>query len=42
MQEESDKVPEGTILEEMQKGYMLNGRVIRTSKVKVAKTKKTE
>jgi molecular chaperone GrpE len=36
LQEESDE-PEGTVLEELQKGYMLNLRVIRHSKVKVAK-----
>jgi molecular chaperone GrpE len=36
MQVESD-VPENTIVEELQKGYLLNDRVIRTSKVKVAK-----
>lgn len=35
MKEESDK-PEDTILEEFQKGYMLNDRVIRHSKVKVS------
>ena len=35
-EEESDK-PEGTILEELQKGYTLNGRVIRPARVKVAK-----
>jgi molecular chaperone GrpE (heat shock protein) len=35
MKEESDK-PEGTILEEFQKGYMLNDRVVRHSKVKVS------
>jgi len=29
--------PEGQILDELQKGYMLNDRVIRTSKVRVAK-----
>lgn len=29
--------PEGEILEEIQKGYKLNGMVIRTAKVKVAK-----
>ena len=33
--EESDK-PEDTILEEFQKGYMLNNRVIRHSKVKIS------
>ncbi|ODS41908.1 MAG: nucleotide exchange factor GrpE [Candidatus Altiarchaeales archaeon IMC4] len=32
----SDK-EDGTIIEELQKGYTLNGRVIRHSKVKVAK-----
>jgi len=31
--------PEGEILEEVQKGYKLNGMVIRTAKVKVAKGK---
>ena len=35
MKEESDK-PEETILEEFQKGYMLNDRVIRHSKVKIS------
>ncbi len=35
MKGESDK-PEGTILEEFQKGYVLNDRVIRHSKVKVS------
>ena len=39
MQEETDQVPEGTIIEEFQKGYLLDDRVIRTSKVKVAKHK---
>jgi len=35
MKEESDK-PEGTILEEFQKGYMLNDGVLRHSKVKIS------
>ena len=35
MKQESDK-PEDTILEEFQKGYMLNDRVIRHSKVKIS------
>jgi len=35
-QEESDK-GEGIILEELQKGYKLNNKVIRASKVKVSK-----
>jgi len=34
--EKSEKAP-GTILEVFQKGYMLNGNVIRAAKVKVAK-----
>ena len=35
MKEESEK-PEDTILEEFQKGYMLNDRVLRHSKVKIS------
>ena len=35
MKEGSDK-PEGSILEEFQKGYMLNDKVLRFSKVKVS------
>jgi molecular chaperone GrpE len=38
---ESEK-PEGTIIEEMQKGYTMNGRVIRPARVKVAKSMKLE
>jgi len=38
MQAESD-LPENTIIGEMQKGYMLNDRVLRTAKVKVGKHK---
>lgn len=37
MQVEDKEKPENTILEEMQKGYLLNDRVIRTAKVKVSK-----
>ncbi|KKT22810.1 nucleotide exchange factor GrpE [Candidatus Wolfebacteria bacterium GWA1_42_9] len=33
---ESDK-PSGTIVEEVEKGYMLNGKLIRPARVKVAK-----
>lgn len=40
MQEESEKLDEHTITEEFQKGYTLEDRVIRTSKVKVATKKK--
>ena len=37
MQVENKEIPEHTVTEEMQKGYLLNDRVIRTAKVKVAK-----
>ncbi len=36
---EDDRAPEGTILEEFQKGYFIGDRVVRTAKVKVAKRK---
>lgn len=36
MQEENDELEEGTILQELQKGYMMDERVIRTTKVKVS------
>lgn len=41
LSEESDE-PEGTILEELQKGYMLHDKVIRHSKVKISKKKNKE
>lgn len=37
MQVEDKDKPEHTIVEELQKGYLLNDRVLRTSKVKVSK-----
>lgn len=37
LQIESKDLPEHTVVEELQKGYILNDRVIRTSKVKVSK-----
>ncbi len=37
MQAESKDMPEHTVVEELQKGYLLNDRVIRTTKVKVSK-----
>jgi len=37
MQEELDDVEDGTVVDEFQKGYFLNGRLLRTAKVKVAK-----
>lgn len=42
MQVATEEFPEGVIVEELQKGYQIEGRVIRTSKVKVAKTKEIE
>jgi len=39
MMEESDKHDEGAILEEFQKGYTLQEKVVRTAKVKLAKQK---
>ena len=39
MQAEDKSVPEHTIVEELQKGYLLNDRVIRTAKVKVSTAK---
>jgi molecular chaperone GrpE len=42
MQEETDGHEEGTVLDEFQKGYILGDRVIRTSKVKVAKKSEKE
>jgi len=41
IQEENKDLPEHTIIEELQKGYLLNDRVIRTSKVKVSKKEVT-
>ena len=37
MQADNQEVPEHTVVEELQKGYLLNDRVIRTAKVKVSK-----
>ena len=37
MQAEDKNLPEHTVVEELQKGYFLNDRVIRTAKVKVSK-----
>ncbi|MBL7130028.1 MAG: nucleotide exchange factor GrpE [Candidatus Omnitrophica bacterium] len=41
MQTESDEFPENTVIEELQKGYLLGDRIIRTAKVKVSKQKET-
>ncbi len=37
LQVENKELPEHTVVEELQKGYLLNERVIRTAKVKVSK-----
>ena len=37
--EETDSAPEATVLEELRKGYSMNGRVLRPAVVKVAKCK---
>jgi len=37
--EEKEDLEEGIILEELQKGYLFNGQVIRPAKVKIAKTR---
>ncbi|MFH1201268.1 MAG: nucleotide exchange factor GrpE [Candidatus Omnitrophota bacterium] len=42
MQVEDKNVPEHTIVEELQKGYLLNEKVIRFSKVRVSTLKRTE
>lgn len=39
MQVEKDELPENTVVDEMQKGYILNDKVIRTAKVQVSKKK---
>ncbi len=41
MKVDSDK-PEGVIIEELQKGFILNGKVIRHAKVKISSGKKSE
>ncbi len=42
LQVETDEHPENTIVEEFQKGYLLNNRVLRAAKVKVAKAKEEQ
>ncbi len=39
MQVEKDELPENTVVDEVQKGYTLNDKVIRTAKVQVSKKK---
>ncbi len=42
MTSENNEYPENTVLEELQKGYLLEDRVIRTTKVKVSKNKEED
>jgi len=37
MQVENNELPEHTVVEELQRGYLLNGKVVRTTKAKVTK-----
>ena len=37
MQQETTEFPENVVMEELEKGYTLGGKVVRTAKVKVAK-----
>ena len=39
MVEESEQIPENTIIEELNKGYYLNNKVLRPAGVKISKTK---
>ncbi len=39
---ETDEYPENTVVEEVQKGYLINERIIRPAVVKVAKGKKED
>jgi molecular chaperone GrpE len=39
MVEENEKLPENTIIEEINKGYYLNNKILRPSGVKISKTK---
>ena len=41
-QEESDQVEPGTVIAELQKGYLMDGRLLRPSMVSVAKTAESE
>ena len=40
MQQETADFPDGVVMEELEKGYTLGGRVVRTAKVKVARNLK--
>jgi molecular chaperone GrpE len=40
MVEENDNLPENTILEELDKGYLFNNKIIRPAMVKISKKSK--
>ncbi|KPK96736.1 MAG: hypothetical protein AMJ95_12535 [Omnitrophica WOR_2 bacterium SM23_72] len=42
LKSEADGVADNTVIEELQKGYLLNSRVIRTAKVKVSQKPQSE
>jgi molecular chaperone GrpE len=42
MQEETNDHPENTVLNELQKGYMMHDRLLRPAMVVVSKTKEPE
>ncbi len=42
MQEETDEFDEGIVIDEFQKGYYFNDRVLRTAKVKIARKKQED
>ena len=42
MHEETDKHPEGFIIEELRKGYTLSDKIIRPAQVKISKRKKED
>jgi molecular chaperone GrpE len=37
--EETDEHPDGTVLEEIRRGWMMNGRVLRPAAVRVARAR---
>ena len=41
LQEETDEYPEGTVMEQLQRGYLLGDKILRHAMVKVATTKQT-
>ncbi len=41
-QVETDEVAEGIVVEELQRGYLIDGKVLRAAKVRIAKKKETQ